>query len=188
MRHAMTKFPDCRYVWFLEADGLIMNPRLSLEDHILKPERLEKLMIRDQSIVPPESIIKTFSHLHGTDADLILTQDKDGLSASSFVLRNGDWAKFFLETWFDPIYRSYNFQKADTHALEHIVQWHPTILSKLALVDQRLLNSYHTDAQGAQYKDGDLTVRFTECSKSPKTCEAASQRFAQQWRSFFKNS
>ena len=68
------------------------------------------------------------------------------------------------------------------------MQWHPTILSKLALVDQRLLNAYLKNTEGAEYKDGDLTVRFTECSKNPKTCEAESQRFAQQWRSFFKNS
>jgi hypothetical protein len=74
-------------------------------------------MIKDHPVVPPDSIIKTFSHLKGEDVDFVLTQDKDGLSAGSFVIRNGDWAKFFLETWFDPIYRSYNFQKAETHAL-----------------------------------------------------------------------
>lgn len=68
------------------------------------------------------------------------------------------------------------------------MQWHPTILSKLALIDQRVLNSYRTDTEGAEYKDGDLTVRFTECSWNPKTCEAESQRFSQQWKSFFKDS
>lgn len=40
---------------------------------------------------------------------------------------------------------SYNFQKAEAHALEHIVQWHGTILAKLALVPQRILNSYTRD-------------------------------------------
>lgn len=40
---------------------------------------------------------------------------------------------------------SYNFQKAEAHALEHIVQWHGTILAKLALVPQRVLNSYTRD-------------------------------------------
>lgn len=74
-------------------------------------------MIRDQPVVPPDSVIKTFPHIKGANIDFALTQDKEGLSQGSFVIRKGDWAKFFLDTWFDPLYRSYNFQKADTHAL-----------------------------------------------------------------------
>lgn len=94
-----------------------MNPALKVEDHIMNPKRLESLMIKDQSIVPPDSVIKTFSSLKGGNIDFVLTQDKDGLSQASFILRRGEWSKFFLDTWFDPLYRSYNFQKADTHAL-----------------------------------------------------------------------
>lgn len=94
-----------------------MNPALKVEDHIMDPKRLEHLMIKDQPIVPPDSVIKTFPSLKGTNIDLVLTQDKDGLSQASFIIRKGKWSKFFLDTWFDPLYRSYNFQKADTHAL-----------------------------------------------------------------------
>lgn len=117
MRHALTKFPDCTYVWFLDQDAFIMNGQAALDDRIMKPSRLEPLMIKDHPVVPPDSIIKTFGHLKGKDVDLVLTQDKEGLSSGSFVIRNGQWAQFFLETWFDPLYRSYNFQKAETHAL-----------------------------------------------------------------------
>jgi hypothetical protein len=116
MRHAMTKYPDATYIWYLEQDSFIMNPSLKVED-IMKPARLESLMIKDHPVVPPDSIIKTFAHLKGGDVEFVLTQDKDGLSTGSFLVRNGEWAEFFLETWFDPIYRSYNFQKAETHAL-----------------------------------------------------------------------
>jgi mannan polymerase II complex MNN11 subunit len=94
-----------------------MNPHLTLEGHIMNPKRLESLMIKDQPIVPPDSVIKTFSHLKGIQADLVLTQDKEGLAEGSFIIRRGDWSKFFLDTWFDPLYRSYNFQKEETHAL-----------------------------------------------------------------------
>ncbi len=117
MRHALTKFPDCRYGWYLDQDAFIMNPSLSIEDHVMQPRRLESLMIKDMPVVPPDSIIRTFGHLKGQDVDFVLTQDNEGLSVGSFVIRNGDWANFFLETWFDPIYRSYNFQKAELHAL-----------------------------------------------------------------------
>lgn len=117
LRHAMTKFPDCRYMWFLDQDAYIMEPATALEDHVMNAERLEDIMIRDQPVVPPDSIIKTFPHLKGRDVDLVLTQDREGLSVGSFIVRNGEWAQFFLETWFDPLYRTYNFQKAENHAL-----------------------------------------------------------------------
>lgn len=189
MRDAMTKFPDAWFIWFLDQDSFIMNPQLQIEDHVMKPSRLESLMIKDHPVVPPDSIIKTFTHLKGQDVDLVITQDKDGLSVGSLVIRNGEWARFFLETWWDPIYRSYNFQKAETHALEHIVQWHPTILSRLSLVPQNTINSYSRSETGEEYTPGELVVRFADCiKKTSKTCEAEAQRFTQMWRSSFKNA
>lgn len=120
MRHAMTQFPDATYLWYVDIDTFIMNPRLSVEMDIMNPAKLEEKMIIDHPVVPPDSIIHTFKHLRGDDIDLVVTQDKDGLATSSFVLRNSEWSRYFVETWFDPIYRSYNFQKAELHALVSI--------------------------------------------------------------------
>lgn len=119
----MTLHPGSTFIWYLDATALIMNPLLSLEAHVLAPARLQKVMITNAPIVPPDSVIKTFTNLKGDRIDFVVTQDKEGLTPSSFVVRNGEWAKYFLDAWFDPIYRSYNFQKAEGHALEHIVQY-----------------------------------------------------------------
>lgn len=119
LRHALTKFPHTTYLWHLEQNALIMNPELTIEQ-IMNPKRMEEMMIKNQPVVPPDSVIKTFDHLHGDQIDLALTQDQEGLSIGSFIIRRGEWAKFFLDTWFDPLYRSYNFQKAETHALVSI--------------------------------------------------------------------
>lgn len=116
MRHALTTFPECGYIWFLDQDAYIMEPTQSLEEKVLEPRLLGKKMRRGIPVAP-SSIIKTFSHLRGVDIELVLTQDAEGLSTGSFVVRNGEWARFFLETWFDPLYRSYKFQKAEEHAL-----------------------------------------------------------------------
>jgi len=191
-RHAMTKFPHATYVWFLEQNALIMNPAFTIEDHIMDPKQLEGLMIKDHSIVPPDSVIKTFSHLKGDQVDFVLTQDREGLAQGSFILRRGEWAKFFLDTWFDPLYRSYNFQKADTHALEHIVQWHPTILSKLALVPQRIMNAYSKGLGGEDpgtYKDGDFVVRFAGCEEGHgRDCAAEAEGFSRLWHVVFSQT
>jgi hypothetical protein len=117
LRHAMTEFPDCRWMWYLDQDGIITDTAQGLEQRVLSESKLSELMLKDRSVVPPESIIKTFSHIRAEDIDFVVTQDNVGMSIASFAIRNGEWAKFFLDTWFDPLYRSYNFQKAEAHAL-----------------------------------------------------------------------
>ncbi|KAI0016625.1 glycosyltransferase family 34 protein [Xylariomycetidae sp. FL0641] len=188
-RHAITKYPDCKYIWYLDQHAFIMNPHLKVEDYLMGATKLESIMQKDIPVVPPDSIIKTFSHLKANDIDFVLTHDKDGLASRSFVIRNGEWAKFFLDTWFDPLYRSYNFQKAEEHALEHIVQWHPTILSKLAIVPQRVINAYSSSKHGEQYKDGDIAVLFPRCTANGEhSCAKEAERFSQQWRTSFVKS
>lgn len=189
VRHAMAKYPHTEYAFYLDQNSLIMNPSMTIEKHIMAPARMESLMLKDRPIVPPDSVIKTYNHLKGTDVDLAITQGPHGLIPGAFVLRKGEWAKYFLDTWFDPLYRSYNFQKADTHALEHIVQWHPTILSRMAIVHQRIMNAFvksdSTNEESA-YKDGDFVVRFPECDNpDKKNCETLSQPFSQEWQTIF---
>ena len=123
LRHAMTLFPGSTYFWYLDSGALIMNPSIDLQSHVLKASRLEEIMLTNEPVVPPDSVIKTFGNLKGDRIDFVVTQDKEGLVPTSIIVRNGDWAKYFLDAWFDPIYRSYNFQKAESHALEHIVQY-----------------------------------------------------------------
>lgn len=189
VRHAISKFPDCKYIWYLDQNAFIMNPHLKVEDYVMGASKLESSMLKDLPVVPPDSIIKTFTHLKGEDVEFVLTQDKEGLASGSFVIKNGEWAKFFLDTWFDPLYRSYNFQKAETHALEHIVQWHPTILSKLAILPQRVINAYSGNDHGEQYKDGDIAVLFAHCAGTgDKSCAKEAERFSQQWRTSFSRA
>lgn len=69
------------------------------------------------------------------------------------------------------------------------MQWHPTILAKLAIVEQNVIDSYSKGANGVEYKDGDFAVRLAECAAAgPKACENESQRFVQQWRKAFASS
>lgn len=117
IRHAMALYPGSSYFFHLSPHAVIMDPSISLTSHILEKKKLDSIMIKDVPVVPPDSVIKTFSHISGTDVDLIITQDGDNLCPGSFILKTGEWAHYLLDAWFDPLYRSYNFAKAETHAL-----------------------------------------------------------------------
>jgi hypothetical protein len=152
LRHAMTLHPEHAWLWHLSSSALITNTSQTLHDHLLALPRLETLAIADHPIVP-HSAIKTYPHLRGSRVNLILTHDGQGLSVDSFFLRNGEWGRFLLDMWFDPLYRSYDFVAAERHALEHIVQWHMTVLARLALVPQGLVNGYWREQQQRQRQD-----------------------------------
>lgn len=189
LRNTLTIYPESDYVWSLTPHALISNLSLSLHSHVFS--RLPDLMRKDIPVVPPDSVIHTFSHLKPSDVYLILTQDKDNVAPTSFILRNtgtvpvpagqpkDTWSQYFLDAWFDPLYRSYAFQKAENHALEHLIQWHPTLLAKLVIVEQRVLNSYspktlvgeadskETDNEKTStWEAGDFVINFKACAES----------------------
>ncbi|EEQ33606.1 putative alpha-1,6-mannosyltransferase mnn11 [Microsporum canis] len=186
MRHAMTKYPGSTYFFHLSPHSVIMDPSISLVSHVLEKSKLESLMIKDAPVVPPDSVIKTFTHLSGKDVDLVITQDAENLCPGSFIIKRGQWANYFLDAWFDPLYRSYNFAKAENHALDHIVQWHPTILARLALIPQKMINAYSHEAPkpGANglYTEGDFIVRLGGCESTPsRSCEREMEPYWSKW-------
>jgi len=189
MRHAMTLYPHSTWYFYLDHNAFFMKPRVSVAEQITSDHHLESLMIPSRSIVPPDSVIKTFQHKSASHVDFILTQDQRSLSDDSFLLRRGDWAHFFLDSWFDGLYRSYNFQDAQAHALEHLVQWHVSVLSRLALVPQRIMNSYtHGASNGEEYHDGDFIANLHGCNQdSSRDCEHEAKPFYEHFASILRS-
>ncbi len=69
---------------------------------------------------------------------------------------------------------------------EHIVQWHPTVMARLALIPQRVINAYSKDSVSASvdgtYKDGDLVIRFFGCDTDPtRNCEREMDPYYNLW-------
>lgn len=58
-------------------------------------------------------------------------------------------------------------------------RWHGTILAKLALIPQHLLNAYASgpaNPKSGKYKEGDLVANFPGCAKD-KSCPKEHQPF-----------
>ena len=146
----MATYPYTETFWYLTPNALIINGDLDLEAHILEKKRLGDIMLRDQAIIPPNSIIKTFKNQQAQDIQFILTQDTKEVSTESFIIRRtgtelpsrrrtdkgtkeagkNEFATFLLDTWFDPLYRSYvRFPKGDRDALVRFPVKTPLIFS-----------------------------------------------------------
>lgn len=102
-REVLEEFPNSEWYWFLGSDAIIMDPEIAITDDILNPSVLETLMLRDVPIIPPDSVIKTLKSTSAESAQLVISHDHAGMNTQSFVLRNGEFAKFFLESWTQPV-------------------------------------------------------------------------------------
>lgn len=205
LRHSLALYPESDYIWSLTPHAVITNLSASLHEHVFA--RLPDLTLKDIPVVPPDSVIHTFSHLKPSQVYLILTQDEGNVAPTSFILRNTEtvevpasqpkdaWSQYFLDAWFDPLYRKYAFQKAENHALEHIIQWHPTLLAKLAIVEQKVLNSYipgsTVQGDGSKtsilskkgiWQPGDLIINLKDChSEKDRDCLAEMKKYLGIW-------
>ena len=80
LRHALTQFPDRDYLWSLSPHALIMDPTTSLYERVFS--NLPTLMLKDIPVVPPDSVIHTFSHLKPSQVALILAQDGSNIATN----------------------------------------------------------------------------------------------------------
>ena len=150
-----------------------MNPSIPLHTHYLSSASLLALPLRDVPVFPPETTVRTASLRNQpvSQISLILSHGGGILHTGSIIIRRGDYADFILDSWNDPLVRSYGFPDEAHQALEHLIQWHSTILEGLAVMPKRSLLSFGVAAgDDEQYHEGDFVVHldgFTPPIHSP---------------------
>ena len=140
-----------------------MNPSIPLHTHYLSPASLLALPLRDVPAFPPDNTIRTPSLRAQpiSQIGLILSHGGGILHTGSIILRRGDYANFVLDSWNDPLVRAYGFAGEDHQGLEHLIQWHPTVLEGLALMPKRSLLSFGVAAgDDEQYHEGNFVVHL----------------------------
>ncbi|CCK69341.1 alpha-1,6-mannosyltransferase KNAG_0C02300 [Huiozyma naganishii CBS 8797] len=177
MRAAMHAFPNAENFLFVDNKSLIMNLKLSVERDILNPSTLDLTLKRDVS-VSTNSPIKTYTNLDLKSVKLIIPQNNRGeLDISSFLVKNSVQSKAFLEYVSDPLIRDFDGISI-SEAISHVLQWHPELLSRTAIVISKLMSSEY-DAEtlldenqnSFHYSKGDFVAHFKDCAVKG-TCNA----------------
>jgi hypothetical protein len=140
-----------------------MNPSIPLHTHYLSSASLLALPLREVPVFPPENTVRTQSLRAQpvSQIGLILSHGGGILHTGSIILRRGDYANFVIDSWNDPLVRNYGFVGEDHQALEHLIQWHPTVLEGLAVMPKRSLLSFGVAAgDDEQYHEGDFVVHL----------------------------
>lgn len=170
LRAAMFAFPEAEWFWYFDEDGLIQNMHTDLTSHLLNKKVLNSVILKERPIIPPNGLIKTYKNIQTENVKLIFIQFDNQIQTNSFIVKNDEVGRAIIDFWTDKLNLNYNnFPHGPDSALAHILQWHPFILSKAAIIPTRLLSSIHSDQENAQSKDntlysnGDLTVQWPSC-------------------------
>lgn len=169
MREAMYSFPKTAWFWWLDQDAIITNHAFDIgSELVFDKTKLDKHIMRDMPIIPPESLIHTYSQVSAEQIRLIMLQDDLGMNAASFLIRNDPlYGQLLMDYLRDPLHRNYpGFRstgngKALNAAITHMVQWHPAILSRMAVVSGHILGAYPDEFKilrppGQSFHNGDF--------------------------------
>ncbi|BAP69544.1 probable alpha-1,6-mannosyltransferase MNN11 [Kluyveromyces marxianus] len=177
IRAAMNAFPYAKYFWFVDQNGLIMDLDKSLQQHLLEPKILDAATLKSLPVIEGSNI-KTYKHFDSRNAKIMIPKTENGnLDTSSFVVTPSLQGKAFLDYINDPLVRNYPFPNKLSSTIGHMLEWHPSILQRTALVVPKTIASSYkpaTSQEGSDsvyYKEGDFVITFAGCEIS-KSCEA----------------
>lgn len=171
LRAAMFAFPEAEWFWYLDQDGIVANEKVDLVDYLLNNNDLSTSALREQPVIPPYGLIKTYKTLQPENVKLVFTQSESKIDTNSFIVKNDEIGRGIIDIWGDKLYLNYNnFPHGPDSAITHILQWHPFVLSKTVIVPARMINSLHSkeklpeNTKGTDYTHyfhGDLVVQWT---------------------------
>jgi galactosyl transferase GMA12/MNN10 family len=91
----------------------------------------------------------------------------NGLNAGSFLIRNTEAMRLFVDLWSDRVlvdYADKNFPHKEQDLLLHLILEHPILRDKVGFVHQRIINSYQDrDDEDVRWHQGDLVAHFPNC-------------------------
>ncbi|WBW70758.1 Golgi alpha-1,6-galactosyltransferase Gmh4 [Schizosaccharomyces osmophilus] len=187
IRETLYEHPEASWIWVLDPRAVIMNTGESLKEAIMNPEQLSNSFLRNFPVDPLKPHIRTRNKMDLEEIKLITTNDYNGISIRSFLLKNDDFAPFLLDSWNEPLFKMYKSEPelAERSALSHLLEIHPTIMENVALVSPKVLNSYTDSAVNLNYQEGDFLV-LSNCENAA-SCERFFDTYVKQRRPYNPN-
>lgn len=121
LQEAFTRFPETEWVWWMDIDIIIMNMSLNIYNHVLSKEGLARILDRPMTGASgAEAGYRTPAGYRYDDINFIISMDAWGMNVGKFLMRRGDWSKWLLDLWIDPLFISQNWGFPEQDAWIHM--------------------------------------------------------------------
>jgi hypothetical protein len=165
------KYPDARWLWWLDYDALIMTPSIALGRHLLDHDVMNTKIWRGRQVYIPflkrgGGLVHNIpENITAEDVNMIIAMDRNGINAGSLFLRKGWWSELLLDLWLEPLYITRGWYGMEQDALVHILTYHGKSFNicNVGIVDQKEIDSYPQNAVSGQWTPDDLVLHLAGC-------------------------
>ena len=164
---AFKKYPEAKWVWWLDFDAIIMTPTIDLASHLLNPSVMFSRLRKGEAYRIRGAHDEAIYHLPETpdanEMNLLITGDHNGINAGSFFLRRSEWTDVLLDLWVDPFYIRQDWPGREQDALIHMIRYHTFVRDHVGILAQRILNAYSEGDENMRWQKNDIVVHFAGC-------------------------
>ncbi|KAF4989481.1 hypothetical protein FGRMN_9079 [Fusarium graminum] len=176
VRSTLRKYPKAEWVWWLDLNTFIMEPSVSLQDHIFN--HLEQEVERDINYFNPRNISHPLTEPYldevsrspvgdgkGNSINMIMTQDCAGFNLGSFFMRRSDWTDRLLDVWWDPVtyeQKHMQWEHKEQDALDQLYQTQSWVRKHTGFLHQRKINSFPPGACNPDGGPKDKHIHYEE--------------------------
>lgn len=167
LQDAWARFPNAKWIWWLDIDIIIMTHSVDLQAHVLSHDGMRRNLLYDTDLpgVGGGPLgFKSLADPNPEDVNFLIAADAWGMNAGSFLMRRGEWTDWVLEMWDDPLAIAQDWVFAENDGWTHLFTKHQMVRDHTGNTHQRALNSYpHYNGLGEHWEEGDLVVHFAGC-------------------------
>lgn len=172
IRDTMREYPDLEWFWWLDLHTYIMEPQISLEEHVLN--RLDEITYRLLREFNPLNLPVDIPYTDlGKPVNLLVTQDCGGFNLGLFLMRRSRWLDMLLDMWWDPVMyeqKHMEWEHKEQDALEALYALQLWIREGTGFIPLRTINAFPPGACSEQsndaryfYKEGDYVINMAGC-------------------------
>lgn len=145
IKETMREHPHAEWFWWLDLSTYIMEPSISLEQHLFN--NLETNVYRNLSTgFNPLNVKDDIPHIsYENSINMVVPQDCGGFNLGSFFIRRSEWAECLLDIWWDPVFyeqKHMEWDHKEQDAFETLYRTQSWIRSGTAFVGNRKINSF----------------------------------------------
>ncbi|WBW73817.1 alpha-1,2-galactosyltransferase Gmh1 [Schizosaccharomyces osmophilus] len=165
----MEKYPNAKWIWWLDQDALIMNNNQSLQNLFLSTEKLKSSLLTDQPLwsqIITQDKRRTpsiYSDEMIENIEYLISEDHNGVNAGSFLVKNTETMALFMDLLTEPTLVDYKVVRHEQDLIGLMIHRHPQLAAKFGILPQRYLNAYPHAPPEMEYHPGDLLVHFAGC-------------------------
>ncbi|GMM39052.1 alpha-1,6-mannosyltransferase [Saccharomycopsis crataegensis] len=147
LKQTMRQFPNTKWFWWLDLHTYIIEPQLSLEEHIFNNLNNLTYRITNEKDFNPLNLDLNipYADYKNSPVEMLITQDCGGFNLGSFLIKKSPWSELLLDIWWDPAFYEQMhmiWEHKEQDAFETLYRTQPWIRERIGFLPLKSINAF----------------------------------------------